>query len=109
MHAELIDKIATLRHRLAEVRHPGSVIGLVPTMGALHAGHGRLIERARADCTHVVVSIFVNPLQFDREDDLRRYPHSLDADMELCGRLGANIVLWPSVEEMYPVVPECTV
>ena len=78
-------------------------------MGALHAGHVRLIEEARHDCQAVVVSIFVNPLQFDREDDLRRYPRTLDADRQLCDRLGVDVVFAPSVEEMYPVPPECTV
>ena len=80
MATELIESIAHLRLRLTEARRSNATIGLVPTMGALHAGHVRLIEEARHDCQAVAVSIFVNPLQFDREDDLRRYPRTLDAD-----------------------------
>jgi pantoate--beta-alanine ligase len=109
MKAELIASIADLRGRLSEVRRSGATIGLVPTMGALHAGHARLIEQARLECRQVVVSIFVNPLQFDRDDDLRRYPRTLDADRELCGRLGVDFVFAPSVKEMYPIAPACTV
>jgi pantoate--beta-alanine ligase len=78
-------------------------------MGALHAGHTRLIERARADCDTVVVSIFVNPLQFDRKDDLERYPRPLGADLELCGRFGVDVVFAPGEPEMYPVPLSCTV
>ena len=109
MPAELIVSIGSLRLRLADARRSGATIGLVPTMGALHAGHVRLIEEARHDCQVVAVSIFVNPLQFDREDDLRRYPRTLDADREICGRFGVDVVFAPSVEEMYPVQPECTI
>ena len=84
-------------------------IGLVPTMGALHAGHARLIERARAECRTVVVSIFVNPLQFDRADDLARYPRPFDADLALCGNLGVDVVFAPAPAVMYPQPPDCTV
>ena len=84
-------------------------IGLVPTMGALHAGHARLIERARAECLTVVVSIFVNPLQFDRAEDLARYPRPLEADLALCGQLGVDMVFAPTPAEMYPQPPDCTV
>ena len=73
--------------RRSRTRSRGS-IGFVPTMGALHAGHASLIQRARRECGTVVVSIFVNPLQFDRPDDLERYPRSLDADLELCRQAG---------------------
>jgi pantoate--beta-alanine ligase len=109
MGAELVESIGHLRLRLAEARRVNATLGLVPTMGALHAGHVRLIEEARHDCQAVAVSIFVNPLQFDREDDLRRYPHTLDADRQLCSRFGVDVVFAPSVEEMYPIQPECTV
>jgi len=84
-------------------------IGLVPTMGALHAGHARLIESARAECQTVVVSIFVNPLQFDRTDDLARYPRPFEADLSLCDRLGVDVVFAPAPAEMYPEPPDCTV
>jgi pantoate--beta-alanine ligase len=109
MAAELIESIGLLRLRLAEARQSNAAIGLTPTMGALHAGHVRLIEEARHDCQAVVVSIFVNPLQFDRDDDLRRYPRTLDADRQLCARFGVDIVFAPSVEEMYPTPPECSI
>lgn len=78
-------------------------------MGALHAGHAALIERARRECAVVVVSIFVNPLQFNNPDDLARYPRALDADLELCRELGVDVVFAPPVAEMYPAPPECSV
>lgn len=109
MAAELIESIGSLRHRLAEARRSHATIGLVPTMGALHAGHARLIEQARRECQAVAVSIFVNPLQFDRDDDLRRYPRTLDADRRLCDERGVDVVFAPSVEEMYPRPLECTI
>ncbi len=109
MAAELIRTIESVRRRLSDARQSGSTIGLVPTMGALHAGHARLVEQARAECRTVAVSIFVNPLQFDREDDLRRYPRTLDADRQLCDGLGVDVVFAPSVEEMYPVPPQCAI
>ena len=109
MGLELIESIRPLRRRLAESRRSNAIIGLVPTMGALHAGHARLIEQARRECQTVALSIFVNPLQFDREDDLRRYPRMLDADRRLCDELGVDLLFAPSVEEMYPVRPECTI
>src|SRR5262249_28106689 len=77
---DVFQSIASLRDRLAAYRAEG-LLALVPTMGALHAGHARLIEEARRDCRRVVVSIFVNPLQFDRPDDLERYPRTLDTDL----------------------------
>jgi pantoate--beta-alanine ligase len=91
------------------VRRGLGAIGLVPTMGALHAGHARLIERARADCLTVVVSIFVNPLQFDRADDLARYPRPFQADLSLCNALGVDVLFAPAPEEIYPEPPDCTV
>jgi pantoate--beta-alanine ligase len=78
-------------------------------MGALHAGHARLIEVARQRGDHVIVSIFVNPLQFDRQDDLDKYPRTLDADLRLCTDLGVDMVFAPTVDDMYPVEPLCTV
>ena len=71
-------------------------------MGALHAGHARLIETAGAECDFIVVSIFVNPLQFGPNEDLARYPRAFQADYDLCRNLGAAVVFAPSVEEMYP-------
>lgn len=77
-------------------------IGLVPTMGALHAGHISLVERAVKENACVVVSIFVNPTQFNNPEDLRTYPRSEEADVELLARAGASAVFIPSVEEIYP-------
>jgi pantoate--beta-alanine ligase len=101
--------IEELRRHVAGRRRSGASIGLVPTMGALHAGHARLMERAREGCGEVVASIFVNPLQFDRSDDLERYPRTLDADLAVCERAGVDTVFAPSVHEMYPVPMVCAV
>ena len=84
-------------------------IGFVPTMGALHAGHASLIDRARNDCSRVIVSVFVNPLQFDRDDDLRKYPRTLDADRQLCASHGVDLVFAPAVQEMYPAPLACRI
>lgn len=100
-----VQSIADLRHHLGRV----SGVGLVPTMGALHQGHARLIEQARAECKMVVVTIFVNPLQFDRDDDLQRYPRSLDRDLELCAALGVDYVFAPEVTELYPRPQICRI
>jgi len=108
MGSDPVSTIADLRSTLAARRAHG-LVGLVPTMGALHAGHASLITHARRECATVVVSIFVNPLQFDRPDDLQRYPRSLEADAALCESLGVDLVFAPSVAEMYPKQPECSV
>lgn len=108
MGVDLVGTISDLRILVGRRRSAGPV-GFVPTMGALHAGHASLITRARRDCATVVVSVFVNPIQFDRPEDLERYPRSLNADVALCGTLGADIVFAPSVDEMYPVPLECAV
>jgi pantoate--beta-alanine ligase len=91
-----------LRLALAPARRAGQRIGLVPTMGALHDGHLSLIRRARGECDVVVVSLFVNPAQFDEHADLERYPRSERRDAELAAESGADILFAPSVEEVYP-------
>src|SRR5215510_6605462 len=106
--ALIVETIAALRARVASRRSAGP-LGLVPTMGALHEGHASLIRQARVECSTVVVSIFVNPIQFDRPEDLERYPRSLDVDAALCESLGVDFVFAPSVAEMYPVLLECRV
>lgn len=79
-----------------------SDIGFVPTMGALHAGHRSLVERARRECATVVVSVFVNPTQFNDKTDLKNYPRTPEADLRLLEEVGADYVFMPSVEEVYP-------
>ncbi|MDR7897353.1 bifunctional pantoate--beta-alanine ligase/(d)CMP kinase [Thermosynechococcus sp. JY1334] len=81
---------------------PATTLGFVPTMGALHGGHAALIQRARQECDVVVVSIFVNPLQFGPQEDLERYPRALEADTALCQQLGVDLLFVPSVAELYP-------
>lgn len=76
--------------------------GLVPTMGALHAGHASLVRRARAECAHVGVSIFVNPSQFGPGEDYRNYPRPLERDLEVLDRLGVDVVWTPRADSMYP-------
>lgn len=93
--------IAGLQAALGRVS-PASTLGFVPTMGALHGGHAALIQRARQECDVVVVSIFVNPLQFGPQEDLHRYPRALEADTALCQQLGVDLLFVPSVAELYP-------
>lgn len=85
---------------------PGKSVGLVPTMGYLHKGHASLIERAKDENSLVVVSIFVNPIQFGPNEDLETYPRDLARDIEIVAESGGDIVFAPSVEEMYPEKPE---
>lgn len=91
-----------LREAVGAVKADGRSVGFVPTMGALHAGHVSLIERARADNDVVVVSVFVNPTQFNNPDDLRTYPRTEEADSEKLQAAGVDIAFFPSVEEIYP-------
>ncbi len=98
----VISTVAGLRELLREHRKQGRTIGLVPTMGALHAGHRRLLETARPECDVLVVSIFVNPLQFDRPDDLARYPRTFEADCALCQSAGADVIFAPAAVDLYP-------
>jgi pantoate--beta-alanine ligase len=100
---EVVQSIEELRRALVPIRNGRRSIGLVPTMGALHAGHGRLIETARRESGCVLVSIFVNPIQFDRSDDYSRYPRTLPSDLEFCESRSVDVVFAPSAAEMYPV------
>lgn len=97
---ETITNSEELRRALCSRDRSG--IGFVPTMGALHAGHRSLVERARRECATVVVSVFVNPTQFNDKTDLKNYPRTPEADLRLLEEVGADYVFMPSVEEVYP-------
>ena len=99
---KVFSKIVDLQNQLFEDRKNGKEIGLVPTMGALHEGHASLVRRSVKENGITVVSVFVNPTQFNDKNDLKNYPRTLDADCQLLDACGADYVLSPSVEEMYP-------
>ncbi len=100
---KVFDKIVDLQNELFNVRKEGKEIGLVPTMGALHEGHASLVKRSVKENGVTVVSVFLNPTQFNDQGDLDRYPRTLEADCQLLEECGADYVFAPSVEEMYPV------
>jgi pantoate--beta-alanine ligase len=95
-----LDTVAALRN-WRDTLPPGAKLGFVPTMGALHSGHLALIERARAECDHVAVSVFVNPTQFNDPGDLEHYPRPLEADLGLLRAAGVDAVFTPSADEIY--------
>ena len=97
-----ITKVSELKEAVKAAKAEGKTIGLVPTMGALHDGHLSLIRRAKEENDFVVVSVFVNPIQFNNKEDLAKYPRTVDADCEKLESVGADFVFIPSVEEMYP-------
>jgi len=99
---KVLRAVGELREHLAPVRREGLRIGLVPTMGALHEGHLSLIRHARESCDVVVVSLFVNPAQFNERSDLERYPRDEAHDAELAQTAGADVLFAPTVEEVYP-------
>lgn len=93
---------ADLQNALFDLRKQGKSVGLVPTMGALHEGHASLVRRSVKENDVTVVSVFVNPTQFNDKEDLKHYPRTLEADCALLEQIGADFVFAPSVEEMYP-------
>lgn len=97
----MVETVREIRDRVARSRSDRATVGLVPTMGALHEGHLSLVRQAAAACDVVVVSVFVNPTQFDDPDDLDRYPRDLATDADLARRAGAALVFAPPAEEMY--------
>ncbi len=102
MSVQLISTIEELRLRVAAARRSEKTAGLVPTMGALHAGHIRLIDQAVTDCDLVIVTLFVNPTQFNRPDDFEQYPRTIEHDLAVCEEHSADVLFAPPVEEMYP-------
>ena len=99
---QVVPDLVGFRDALDRARRDGVGVGLVPTMGALHAGHRSLIARAVAEQGHVAVSIFVNPLQFDRPEDLAGYPRTMEADLRICESAGVRTLFVPSAEAMFP-------
>lgn len=105
VHIQVFTTIAQYRQWRSSLKDDGSgkpLVGLVPTMGALHRGHVTLIEQARSQCQYVVVSVFVNPLQFGPNEDFDRYPRAFQKDSEICSQAGADAVFHPGVPEFYP-------
>jgi pantoate--beta-alanine ligase len=99
---EVIAGIPELRRRLAGIRGRGVSIGLVPTMGALHKGHAKLLETSRRQNDFLVTSIFVNPIQFDRKEDLENYPRTMESDLRVCENGGVDLIFAPSAKDLYP-------
>ncbi len=104
-----VHQIAEVRTAVKQARTEGKLIGLVPTMGALHAGHLSLCQRARRECDFLVVSIFVNPTQFAPGEDYEKYPRTIDADQEQCRQAGVDLLFAPTPAEIYPTESLTTV
>jgi pantoate--beta-alanine ligase len=102
MQPRIVTTIAETRQAAAQARRAGQRIGLVPTMGALHAGHASLIRAARSETDFVVVTIFVNPAQFAPQEDLSRYPRPFEKDVELCRREHVDLIFHPDKDVIYP-------
>lgn len=98
----VVESIVEVREAVKQARDAGRIVGLVPTMGALHEGHIRLVEECRKEADFVVVSIFVNPTQFGPTEDFTRYPRTLESDIASCHRAGADLIFAPTASTMYP-------
>ena len=101
MNTLLLNKIDDVKLNISNWKRDNQIIGLVPTMGALHKGHASLIKKAKEMCDKVVVSVFVNPIQFGPNEDYNKYPRTIDADKNICAELGVDIVFAPTPNEMY--------
>lgn len=97
----LTNKIKEVRESVKEWKKQSLTVGLVPTMGALHAGHASLIKKAKETCDKVVVSVFVNPIQFGPNEDYDKYPRTIESDKKICEELAADIIFAPTPSEMY--------
>lgn len=104
---EILTTVAAL-DQWTEGHSASETVGLVPTMGALHKGHLALVERARAENDRVVVTVFVNPIQFNNATDLQRYPRTFEADRDLLEKAGVDVMFFPSVDEVYPTSERIT-
>src|SRR5215510_12725607 len=99
---KIFTKIKDIKAELAQAKAKGNPIGFVPTMGALHQGHISLVEKAKKENNVVVTSVFVNPTQFNNPEDLKKYPRTLEKDLEMLESAQNDMVFNPDVEEMYP-------
>ncbi|HTN73885.1 MAG TPA: pantoate--beta-alanine ligase [Pirellulaceae bacterium] len=98
----IIESVSEMRSRIVAAQRNGERVGLIPTMGALHAGHLSLVEKSAAECQRTIVTIFVNPTQFGPQEDFQKYPRTLDADLALLAPLGVEAVFVPQHHDMYP-------
>ncbi len=99
---QIIDSTAELRKSVRAWKAAGQIVGVVPTMGALHQGHLSLVRAAQAECERVIVTIFVNPKQFNNAADLQKYPRTMEADAALLREIGTDVIFAPSPAEVYP-------
>lgn len=99
---QIIEKTIDLEQIVSTYRSQGKSIALVPTMGALHAGHLSLVKQAKKDCDICIISVFVNPTQFNNKEDLEKYPRDIDRDVQLLKDDGVDVIFAPTVEEVYP-------
>ena len=106
----VLERVNDYRIWRSELKPSGGrpLVGVVPTMGALHAGHGALMQQARTECDKVVVTVFVNPLQFGPKEDFAKYPLSFERDAEICREAGVDVIFHPAPEEIYPSALEAT-